>query len=71
MSDMSSVWDFLDSVETGETEPHPFDKTKTVALVTAKTPENYEIIRKIGEELGVPVDIYDCIYEVAIRLRDK
>jgi len=71
VSDMSSVSDFLDSEDTGETEPHPFDKSKTVKLVTAITTENHAILKKVSEDLGVLVGVYDDIYEIAIRVRDR
>lgn len=70
ISDMSCISDMLDSEPTGETKPHPFDDQKTVICVTADTGKNREIVQKISEDLGVPVEIYDLIYEVAIRLRD-
>jgi hypothetical protein len=70
ISDMSCVSDMLESEPTGETKPHPFCEDEEVICVTADTETNREIVRKVSEDIGVPVEIYDLIYEVAIRLRD-
>jgi len=70
ISDMSCISDMLESEPTGETRPHPFDEDKEVVCVTADTEQNREIVKRVSEELGVQVGIYDLIYEVALRLRD-
>lgn len=71
ISDESAVYDFLAREDTGRTEPHPFDKARTVKIVTTDIPANHEIVDKIAAELEVSVGLYDHIYEVAIRLRDR
>ncbi len=71
VSDESAISDFLDGVPTGESRPHPFDKGKTVECYTSNTPENQDLLKEVADELSVPVGVYDYIYEVAIRLRDR
>jgi len=72
VSDRTSIGDFLLDYElTGETRPDPRDKTKDLEVITHDTAANREIARRVSEELGVPVDVNDRLYEVAIRLRDR
>ena len=71
VSDESSISDFLsDREETGRTSPHPFHKDKVCKIVTADTPKNREIVKRLSEALDVEIGVYDYLYEVAIRLRD-
>jgi len=70
VSDESLVSDFLETKKTGKKSPHPFDTTKTIDVVTSKTPKNKKILAQLSEKLGVEVKAHDFVYEVAIRLRD-
>ena len=70
VTDESAIYDFLRSTPTYNYSKHPF-KDELIRCTTSDTPENRELVKKMAAELEVPVDIWDRIYEVAIRLRDK
>ena len=75
VTDESCVWCFFPSKETGEvsSEPDIFHpgKMRKIIQVTHDTPENAASLARIQDSLGISVDMDDCIYEVALRLRDK
>jgi hypothetical protein len=74
VSDQSTIGDFMPLVETGEVRQHPdpFNPGKTRPLfMTAPSPEEPALLAEISRRLGVPVAVKDCVYEVAIRVRDR
>lgn len=71
VSDLSTIDLFFESVPTGRTSPHPFDKSKRCEVHTRNTPDNRRLVRHLSKVLGVPVKLRDYVYDVAIRLRDK
>jgi hypothetical protein len=79
VSDESCMCDFLESVETGEQRPYRYPKwhkkypgqEAMIDVVTTDTPENRKLVAQVSTKLGVPIELYDYVYEVAIRLRDK
>lgn len=44
---------------------------KEIQTATYNTDQNQKLIKEVEEILGVSIDLYDRVYEVAIRLRDK
>ncbi len=70
VSDKSMINDFLEFELTGEKK---FNKKlkKIVETLTHNTRKNREIIAELNNRLGVPVELHDYIYEIALRLRDR
>ena len=62
VSDESLVSDFLETEKTGKKRPHPLDKTKTIDIVTSKTPKNKKILAQLSEKLGIEVRAHDLPY---------
>lgn len=71
ISDRSCIADFLESTPTGETAKHPLDPSVDIDVVTSDTPENQKIVAELAKRLGVGVEIYDYVYDVALRLKKQ
>jgi hypothetical protein len=70
VSDESSICDFLDDREEKGTVWDEKLK-RNIMTVSYNTDKNCKIVGELSIRLGVAVDIYDRVYEVAIKLRDN
>lgn len=70
VSDMSSVSNFLDSEPTGEYSYSKLHDAE-VESYTADTEANRKLVAEVAKRIGVPVEVYDYIYDVALRLKKK